>query len=99
MSVSSDRAASFPTSWTKERRSDISWPSALRGAGAGVRRAAAAMRKSGAEIGRSITGVFSVLLAVFVPPVQLGVVVVPTVIAWVVSARRKGALDGGQLAA
>jgi hypothetical protein len=59
----------------------------------------AAMRKSGAEIGQSITSVFSVLLAVFVPPIQLGVVLVPTVIAWAVSALRRGSAEGGELAA
>jgi hypothetical protein len=32
--LSSDRAASLPTSWTKDRRSATSWPSALRGADA-----------------------------------------------------------------
>jgi hypothetical protein len=61
-------------------------------------RGPAAMRKSGAEIGHSITSVFSILLAVFVPPIQLGVVLVPTAIAWAVSALRKGAAEGVHLA-
>jgi hypothetical protein len=61
-------------------------------------RGPAAMRKSGAEIGHSITSVFSILLAVFVPPTQIGVVLVPTVIAWIVSALREGAAEGGELA-
>jgi hypothetical protein len=66
--------------------------------GEGPHSGPAAMRKSGAEVGQRITSIFSILLAVFVPPIQLGVVLVPTAIAWAVSAPRKGAAEGGELA-
>jgi hypothetical protein len=46
----------------------------------------AGKRKAGAEIGADITWLFSVLLLVVVPPVQLAMVVIPTVIGYVVSA-------------
>jgi hypothetical protein len=45
----------------------------------------AAMRKNGAEIGAAIGWGFSVLEAVVVPPVQLVIVIVPTLIAFCVS--------------
>jgi hypothetical protein len=59
----------------------------------------AAVRRSGAEIGRSITSVFSILLAVFVPPVQVAVLIVPTLIAWGVSAAVRAVPDEGEGAA
>ena len=46
----------------------------------------AAMRKSGAEMGEAITGVFAILLVVVLPPVQLAGVVIPGSVAWVISA-------------
>jgi hypothetical protein len=44
----------------------------------------AAMRKSGAELGAAFGWGFSVLLAVFLPPLQLATVVIPTIItSWI----------------
>jgi hypothetical protein len=54
--------------------------------GEGPNRGPAGMRKSGAEVGAAITGVFSILLLVVVPPAQLAVVVIPTAIGYGVSA-------------
>jgi hypothetical protein len=44
-------------------------------------RGPAAMRKTSAEVNEAFTGVFSVLLLALVPPVQLALVLVPTLIA------------------
>jgi multisubunit Na+/H+ antiporter MnhG subunit len=44
------------------------------------------MRKAGADMGAAVSGVFSILLAVVLPPVQLAAVLIPTVIAYGVSA-------------
>jgi hypothetical protein len=49
-------------------------------------RGPAAMRKSGAEAGAAISGVFSILLLVVVPPIQLAAVVIPTAVGFGVSA-------------
>ena len=46
----------------------------------------AGMRKSGAEMGEAVTGVFAILLVVVLPPVQLAAVMIPAAIAWGVSA-------------
>jgi hypothetical protein len=57
----------------------------------------AGMRKAGAEAGADIAGVFSILVVLVVPPVQLAAVVFPALIAWGVSAlarRRKEASVG-----
>jgi hypothetical protein len=63
-------------------------------------RGPAAMRKSGAEAGAAITGALSILLLVVVPPVQLAAVVIPTGIAYAVSApgrrRRAGPEVGSE---
>src|SRR5262249_4135010 len=61
-------------------------------------RGPAAMRKSGAEAGAAITWGLSILLLVAVPPVQLAAVVIPTGIAYAVSAlgRRAGPEVGGE---
>lgn len=56
-------------------------------------RGAAAMRKSGAEMGPSISSVISTMLAMFVPPTQLAFVVLPTGVVAAVSALRKRAGD------
>jgi hypothetical protein len=53
-------------------------------------RGAAGMRKSGAEMSEFFTGALSLFLCVVVPPVQLAAIVVPTLIAWVVSALARG---------
>lgn len=50
----------------------------------------AAMRKTGADVGAFVTDVFSILLCVIVPPVQLGFVLFPSLIAYAVSRRRRG---------
>jgi len=44
------------------------------------------MRKSGAEMGAAISSVFSIALAVILPPIQIAVVVIPTLIGFGVSA-------------
>jgi hypothetical protein len=44
----------------------------------------------GAEIGRDITNLFSVVLAVVLPPIQVAVIVVPTLIAQVIVALLRG---------
>jgi hypothetical protein len=49
-------------------------------------RGPAAARQVGADLGATVSGAFSILLCVFLPPLQLTAVTVPTVIAWVVSA-------------
>jgi len=46
----------------------------------------AGMRKAGADAGASIGWVFSILLAVVLPPVQLATLVIPTLVAYGVSA-------------
>jgi hypothetical protein len=56
------------------------------------------MRKAGADAGVAAGGVFSILLAVVLPPIQLVVIAVPTIIAHGVSAwvhRRKGNRPAG----
>jgi hypothetical protein len=57
-------------------------PAALR------KSAAETMRKAGAEIGAGISNVFSILLAVVLPPVQSVGVAVPTLIAYVASRKK-----------
>jgi hypothetical protein len=47
------------------------------------------MRKSGADMGASITGVFSILICVVVPPAQLAAVIIPSTIAFAVSSVRR----------
>jgi hypothetical protein len=49
-------------------------------------RGPAAMRKSGAEVGAAISGVFSIVLLVVLPPIQLAAVVIPTAVGYGVSA-------------
>jgi uncharacterized membrane protein YeiB len=44
------------------------------------------MRKAGADMGEAVTGVFSILLVVVLPPMQLAAVVLPAAVAWGVSA-------------
>jgi hypothetical protein len=44
------------------------------------------MRKAGAEAGAAISGVFSILLLVVVPPIQLAAVVIPTAVGYGISA-------------
>ena len=56
----------------------------------------AGMRKTGAEVGQTITNLFSVLVAVFVPPVQLAFIVIATLIAWGVSAVAGGGKGLGE---
>lgn len=48
-------------------------------------RGPAAMRKTGAELGADIGWGFMILLAVMVPPVQLGLIVVPSVVAFAIA--------------
>jgi hypothetical protein len=47
------------------------------------------MRKSGAEMGAAISGVFSILLAVVVPPSQLAVILVPTLLSLIFRSRAR----------
>lgn len=46
----------------------------------------AGMRKTGADVGATISDVFSVAVVVFIPPLQLVAVVIPTLIGYGVSA-------------
>jgi hypothetical protein len=46
------------------------------------------MRKAGAEIGEDISNLFSILLAVVIPPVQFVGVALPTLIAYAVSRKK-----------
>jgi hypothetical protein len=56
----------------------------------------ASHRRVGAELGKDITDLFSVVLAVVLPPIQLAVIVVPTLIAWVIVALTGGKDAVGQ---
>jgi hypothetical protein len=46
----------------------------------------AAKRRAGAEMGAAASGVFSILLVVFLPPVQVAAVLIPTLIGYAISA-------------
>jgi hypothetical protein len=48
------------------------------------------MRQAGADMGAAISWGFSILLAVVVPPVQLAALLLPTLIAWGVTALVRG---------
>ncbi len=48
------------------------------------------MRQAGADMGAAISWGFSILLAVVVPPVQLAALLLPTLIAWGVTALARG---------
>jgi hypothetical protein len=62
----------------------------------------AAKRQAGAEMGATISSAFAIAAVVFVPPVQLAAVVIPTLIGYGVSAlfrRREGVKPAGADAA
>ncbi len=59
-------------------------------------RGAAAMRKTGADAGAAITGAFSILVVLVVPPAQLAAVVIPAAIGYGVSALRARRAGGQQ---
>jgi multisubunit Na+/H+ antiporter MnhG subunit len=50
----------------------------------------AGMRRAGADLGAAVGGAFSILLVVVLPPAQFAAVLIPTVIAYGVSALLRG---------
>jgi hypothetical protein len=58
----------------------------------------AGMRKAGADMGAAVSSAFSIMLVVVLPPVQVAVVSIPTLIAFGISALRRGLADRRALA-
>jgi hypothetical protein len=58
----------------------------------------AGMRKAGADMGAAITNAFSIVLVVVLPPVQLAVLLIPTLITFGISALRRWLADRRVLA-